>query len=284
MRGKYLSKWLIFQTSQPAKTPIVKRLLAKKFPSHDFHYARFSQASKKILASQDWDGVISELKGLTSKDLKVFDTLVRHAKSKPMILVLSPSGFQWLNQKRKNCLEHCLIIMSEMKSLDYILQLPRLIEEVGKKRRLQFQNARLQRLVEKKLPHLNGFRNADAQDLSPPSDSLHTFFDSNACGLKIKIRSWDKIKERVNPTARLEILDLLTRTINASVRNSDRVLRSDEDEFLIFLSNTHDQLVSKCRERLERSLKSIQIAADRRLLPLKLSVLPLDSGASALRQ
>ncbi len=214
--------------------------------------------------------------------LKDFDRVARAVLCLPTIIIASPSGVQFLNSKRKKTIDRCTIVMSEIKSLDYILQLPRLIEDVGRKKRLQTQNERLQRMIEKKMPGLQSFSgNTPLQMAVPPREDVRHILVSEEKshgaqnGLKVKIKTWAKLRTSLGLAGRTEILDLLSRIIHSSVRNSDRILKTDEDEFLVFLANTPSGQITRCRERLEKAFKEIRLEANDKLLKLGLSVRPL---------
>ncbi|MBN8554496.1 MAG: hypothetical protein J0L93_03545 [Deltaproteobacteria bacterium] len=267
------------------KSVFLKNLLEKRFPTYHFSYFRFAEfkapALKKIDAP---DGVIAEIKNFTSTSLKTFDAITKAHKNSPIILIVTPSGFQLLNQKRKKVLHSCIVALSETKSLDYLIQLPRLIEEIGRKKRLKAQNERLQRLVEKKFPQLSSFD--PARSLSCPIQSrqilgelLGPREDKSKFGLKITLNSWSRAKSALSDIGTTEVIDLISRMIQSAVRNSDRILHNKENEFLIFLSNADSSHLSKCKDRLEDALKGLKIHSNKREWRLPFVISSIETGA-----
>ena len=274
---------MVVQSSPSPKSVFVNGFLEKKFPSYTFTYMKCTSQSFRLSAKEALDGIILELKTFSDSAIAAYDKIHRQFKNIPKILVVTPSTYQWLGLKRKKALDHSLVLLSETKSLDYILQLPRFIEEVGKKKRLRLQNERLQRLVEKRIPHLHGFGISQNLNTLPNyEETIDGLISENTsprqmqCGLKLKLKTWTKLRSALGTTAQNEVLDLLYRIINSVVRNSDRVLRSAEDEFMIFLSNTQNTQLARCRERLERALKSFRVEANNRMLRLPIQIAALD--------
>jgi PleD family two-component response regulator len=274
--------WVIIQSTPVTKSVFLKNLLEKRFPSYRFSYQRFAGFKKAAIKLKKPDGVIAELKMLSSASLKTFDLLIKGFKDIPIILIVSPTGFQLLNQKRKKQLHSSLVALSETKSLDYLIQLPRLIEEVGRKKRLKAQNERLQRLMEKRFPQINSFD--PARNTNDPSQTREVLGElmrqedrHSQCGLKITLRRWTDIKTNLGDTAQGEVVDLLSRMIQSVVRNSDRVLRAKENEFLIFLSNTDRRHLSKCKERLEQALSSLKIQSNQRERKIPFSISSMET-------
>ncbi len=147
--------WTIIQSTHLPKSVFLKNILEKKFPSCSFIYRKFSSADfhkkRKEFISGTCDGVISELKSIVGESLRLFDKIVREYRDVPHILVLTPMGYELLKKHRKKVLDRAMVILSETKSLDYLMQLPRFIEEVGVKHRLRAQNERLHKLIQKRL-------------------------------------------------------------------------------------------------------------------------------------
>jgi hypothetical protein len=281
--GKAFPKWLVIQSSPSSKASFLRELLRKKFPTYSFLHSKPFQ-DKKRLPKDSFDGIILELKSLSKSTLSIYDKLNKTYRNNAKILVVTPNGYQLLNLRRKKALDHSLIILSETKSLDYILQLPRFIEEVGRKKRLRLQNERLQRLIRMRLPHLQSFSGSLSDSISVNTkETIRDLLGEDArgrnnqqCGLKLKLKTWDKIRNILNSSAQTEVFDLIYRLIHGIVRNSDHVLRSAEDEFLIFLSNTQEANLSRCKERLERALKSFRIEANSQSLRFPVQIVSLD--------
>jgi GGDEF domain-containing protein len=283
VRGKIIPKWMVIQSAPSSKVVFLQELLKKKFPTYSFIHTKGS-TELQIFFKQTWDGIILEMKMLNELSLGIYDKINKNFRNVPKILVLTPPGYQWFMARRKDALDHSLVILSDIKSLDYVLQLPRFIEEVGRKKRLRMQNERLQRLIEKKIPHLQGFSMPTQNALSINSREMIRGFlaeemrgkRSHPCGLKLTLKGWNKVQKLIGSAAQNEVVDLLYRLISGIVRNSDRVLRSAEDEFLIFLSNTQSASLSRCKERLEKALDSLQIEANSRNLKFPVKIASLD--------
>ena len=286
MRTRSEVIWDVIQSTPLTKSDFLKSILNNKFPKYSFNYKRFypSEAVKK---SSSIAGVIAELKSLTEASLTLFDKFYREYKSTPLILVLTPAGYQLLTKRRKKILDQTMIVLSETKSLDYLIQLPRFIGEASKKRRLKAQNERLQRLIEKSLPHLSHFSTAhsltDFVAQVPVIDEVlsreNGLGRSMQCGLKITFKNWAKMKSRLGHTARGELIDVLSRAINGVVRNSDRVMRSQEDEFLVFLSTNDPNHTARCKERLESALKNFSLFANDQKIRLPFTVKSVDHAS-----
>jgi hypothetical protein len=279
---KVRSGWVIIQSTPVQKSVFLKNLLEKRFPSYSFSFHKFANFKKTAQGLKKPDGIIAELKTLTTGSLKLFDHMMKTFKDCPIILIINPHGFHLLNQKRKAALHSTVVALSETKSLDYLLQLPRLVEEVGRKKRLKAQNERLQRLVEKKFPQISSFD--PSKNLQFPlqgreglGELLSNEDSPSQCGLKITLSSWTRLKAKLGDIAQVEVLDLLSRMIQQVVRNSDRVLRAKENEFLIFLSNTDTRNLSKCKDRLEEALKSVKIQFNKKDLRVPFSIASMDS-------
>jgi len=275
------STWIIIQSTPLAQSSFLKNILAKKFPHYAFSYQRFlkSDTLKSIAkkATRKPDGILLELKTLNPLGIKTCSKLLHDYRGVPTVLVLTPQGFTLLNSKHRKLIENTIIVLSETKSLDYVLQLPRLIEEVGRKRRLRHQNERLQRMLLERDPVANtGFAG-----LGTNTDFLHTrkllgnllsSDQRSGCALKVTFKNWPKLRSQLSTSAQTEILDLVVRLIGRVVRNSDRVLRSEEDEFTIFLANAQPSHLSRCRERLENSLRDLRIEADEKSLKFPFTI------------
>ncbi|MDB5038275.1 MAG: hypothetical protein JWQ35_1803 [Bacteriovoracaceae bacterium] len=284
VRGKSFPTWMVVQSSPSTKAVFLNNILKKKFPGYSFLHSKWASESFQKIVKENLDGIILEIKTLTEASLSIYDKFNKFYKATPKILVITPKAYQWLSVRRRDALDHSLVVLSEIKSLDYILQLPRFIEEVGRKRRLRFQNERLQRLVEKRIPHLHSFRSTlqEAEGINSRDMIEDLLADdkqnnrAHQCGLKLKITSWKRLRNSLGATAQNELADLLSRLINGIVRNSDRVLRSADDEFLIFLSNTQSSNLSRCKDRLEKALRSFRIEANNRNLKLPIEIAAID--------
>jgi diguanylate cyclase (GGDEF)-like protein len=171
-----------------------------------------------------------------------------------------------------------MIAISETTSLDYLIQLPRMIEEAGRKRLLRFQNERLQRLLQHRMPTADFGPNPRTEIIKNEKVLTHLMNSqcldgrSEQCGLKIQLKHWRRFSKNLGDIAQNEVLELVSRMINKSVRNSDRVLRSKEDEFTIFLSHTDVSNLNRCKERIHQTLSEIRILSNQNELELPFSI------------
>ncbi len=218
------------------------------------------------------DGLIIELKSLSPQNLEYFDRINSVYGAVPKIYVLTPAGYRLLSEKRKAKVDHSLIVLSEVVSLDYLIQLPRLIEEVGLKRKLKMQNERLQKLISKKMPMI------EASQARASSVFVRNLLnDDLQQGLRVTLNSWTTIKRKLgSDAARAEVLEVFGRLIGGVIRQSDRVLHSNENEFLIFLSNASKVTIERCKNRLEESLRLFNVSADDQELDLPFQIAPLE--------
>lgn len=286
MQGLKGVEWVVLESSPHSKTVFLKDLLKKRFPHCNFNFHAFydSKSAKKALKLRP-SGVIAELKTFSQTSLKLFDRFFSDYREIPHILILSPAGFQLLNQKRKDKLHQAMIALSETTSLDYLIQLPRLIEEAGRKRLLKAQNERLQRLLKTHTPS-HSFGPSPLTEIVENRKAISEIIRSDCidgregqCGLRIQLRQWRRHSRQMGEIAQNEVLELISRLINKSVRNSDRVLRSKEDEFTIFLAHTDASHLTRCKERIERTLSEIRISTNQREVELPFSISPINSAS-----
>ncbi len=270
------------QTLPSSKSFLLKGVLSKRFPQIKFDFKRFIKSDlspdtgKAKSLRQEAIGIIFELKNIVKSDLKILDQAWRIYKNKPAIFILTPEGFQFLNKVRSDLLTQTSVIISETKSLDYIIQLPRFIEAIGRKNRLQTQNDRLRRLMEKTFESLAGFglntENPPATSREVAEGLKETAADQELCGLRVSLKGWPQVKRRLGHSGQAEVMNSVARLINTAVRNSDRVLHWKENEFLIFLSNTERNQLASCRSRVAESLSSLQLSANHRQVQLPFTV------------
>lgn len=172
------------------------------------------------------------------------------------------------------------VILSETKSLDYILQLPRFMNEVSRRNRLRNQNERLTRMMAEKMNEVAAF--GDQSELPNVEISVDVFegqTGKNICGLLISLKRWTGLKKRLGSIVQAELMQSVGRLINSAVRNSDRVLHWKEDEFLVFLSNTEPKNLSLCRQRVERSLSTIVLKSNEKEVQVPFNVRSLEQMA-----
>ena len=139
--------WIVVKSTPINRTPLLKTLLADRFPEYHFRYIRFNENNFKGRfgsAQTPPDGVVAELKKFQESSLPVFDKLCAEFRRSNIIFILSPKGYQLLNKRRKKKLHENIVVLSELKSLDYLIELPRLIDGVSLRLRLRKENEKLQ--------------------------------------------------------------------------------------------------------------------------------------------
>lgn len=267
MRVRSGTNWVIIHSLPTSKSFLLKNLLAKRFPKVEFSYFRFGSDEKigtELLNASA--GIILELKELAKTQLKTLDRLWRLTQGRPMISILSPEGFQLLNAKRPDFIQKTTTILSDAKSLDYLMHLPRFIEEIGRRQRLKMQNERLKRLMEK-----TESQNKD-QSQSITEEVLTEVVGRNLCGLRVTLKKWTQLRVKLGNYAQSEILASIGRSIHSAVRNSDRVLHWKDDEFLILLENAEPKNLDLCRDRVKKCLDGLSIKANNRDMSFPFSV------------
>jgi len=274
VRSKLGNSWIIVHSLPTSKSFFLKNFLERKFPKLNFEYKKFKGSSTEQTAkSNSIAGVILELKSLNKTELKVVDRLWRKLKSKPCIFIVTAEGFQLLHQARPEMVQTNPVILSETKSLDYILQLPRFMNEVGRRNRLKKQNERLTRLMAEKMTEVASFKDPiELPEVEISVDVVEGQIGKNICGLLVSLKRWTSLKKIFGELGQTELMQAIGRMINSAVRNSDRVLHWKEDEFLVFLSNTEPRNLSMCRQRVERALRSLSVKANQREIALPFAV------------
>lgn len=286
------ASWIVVKSTTIDRTPLLKSLLADRFPQISFRYIRFNAKNfvPPAKSTPQVDGVIAELKTFQESDLETFDQLYKAYKKANMILILSPKAYQILNKRRKKKLHDHMLVISELKSLDYLAQLPRLIQEVGLRARLKEENKKLQEIMEQKEPGPKSFAEPEPVELPVFSKSVLNSLqerrenktrDSNG-GLRIKLGNWTRTKKKLSEAAQAEVIALFTRSLTRALRSSDRVLRSKENEFIVFLSNVNKKQVDHCTHRIQDTLSSVEIySTDGKLnLPFKIDAIKDFSASS----
>lgn len=270
-------RWIVVKSQPIQRTPLLKSLLAEKFPQIRFCFMRFTLPSlekEKRSKSERPHGVVAELKKFPKNGIFLFDALCRQFKHSNLVFILSPNSYSILKEKRRSKLMEQTMIISEMKSLDYLAQLPRVIEEIGLKQQLLAENKKLEKLVRERVlgfqssqenPPLNeNFRVSRYLQTSSSEDSSH--------GLKIKLNKWTRLKKEIGDMGQNELISSMTRIITGVVRSSDRVLRTKEDEFIVFLSDVDRHQITKCIDRLRQALKDFSISVNQKHFPLPFTI------------
>lgn len=263
------TRWLVVQSSPDVKASFLKSLLMTRFPRVQFDYERGGADSvPKIqgLMKQSLDGAILELKQITLEDLKWLDR-IKNLLKRPVVLVLTGDVYHLLRSRRPQWLETSLPILTEPKSLDYLLQIPRCVEEINRRRLLRVQNERLSRLVQ--------------QAKTEGSLELEDFASLSPRGLKVTFRNVKRVQNSLGEIAFLEILEAISRAIRSQVRNSDRVLRSSDHEFFVFLSHAEQKQIQACRNRLRSTLRHFEMRANERMVQLPFAISSVDQYPTA---
>ncbi|PIR22199.1 MAG: hypothetical protein COV44_09285 [Deltaproteobacteria bacterium CG11_big_fil_rev_8_21_14_0_20_45_16] len=264
-----LSRWIVIKQTPINRTPLLKSVLADRFPEIEFEYTRFTSKNlAKIFrerASGPFKGVIAELKSFTEDSLKDFDFLYKARENAACILILSPASYSVLNKRRHAALAKCSMLLSEPKSLDYLSHLPRLLEDIGLKTRLRAQNERLRKMVKAPQEVFTEriFDHGLAANSLPPA------------GLRIIVKEWERIQKHLGHEARKELSSQFVSQICRVVRNSDQVMQYKENEFVIFLTNVSLKQVRECRSRLQECLAKINLRANNKDLNLAFQLSPL---------
>ena len=215
-----------------------------------------------------------DLKQLNPQSLPLVDKLNRHYSQVPIILILSPSSYQLLNSHGLEIRKRSIILLSEPKSFDYLLQIPRLMEEVRRKKRLKTQNERLQRYILQKASHIHKdwtTRHQWLQDLQ----ARIKIQSPSSCGFKVVLKSWKTAKKEMHEIAQTEVLETLSRLLRHAVRKTDHILHFRDNEFHVLLSNANHLRSEQCLTRIETLLKDFSLKANDRPLDLPFSIGPL---------
>jgi hypothetical protein len=195
--------------------------------------------------------------------LEVFDALEKGFRKIYKILILSPESYRLLNQRRKKRLHDCTLILSEQKSLDYLAQLPRLMEEASFRKDLHTKRKVLESLMSQKVSQTFGGNSPLVSFMEIPEQLYQNGTDKGK-GLRIILKAWAPLKRAIGEIAASEILDLTSRTISQAVRGSDRILQNQENEFIVFLSNVDSNQLRECSRRISVALRHIEILQNNR--------------------
>jgi len=269
--------WIVLRNNPVSQSSLLRSVLSSRFPNCEFEFKRFQERSiaklSTVLKKKKPLGILIELKKLDEAQLPVFDSLHRASGTCQKILVLSPESYRLLHKRRRKKLHLCTLLLSEMKSLDYISQLPRLMDQVGVRQALQVKNERLQSLVGQQ-----SWDDADSHYQQLPAgfpDRLASP-DEEHRGIKVTVKRWTTLKESIGHFAAQELMSSLSRTLSQAVRGSDRILRSQENEFVVFLAGINEQQLHRCLERINQALDCIQLVQNQTKKNLPFQVTQLD--------
>lgn len=276
------NSWLVVRSGSKAHEALFESIMKSRFPGQCFQFLSFRsqvlpRISKELKQSRPL-GVLIELKKFAEGQLKLFDQVLRESKFYHKILVLSPESYRILNQRRKKSLHLCTLVLSEFKSLDFLTQLPRIMRDVALKRSLHDNNQRLVEMVnDRDLQSFSG--NPNLREPIDLSKDLHADLiqRSRNQGLRVVISSWSRLKKSLGPVAASELVEATSRTLTRTVRGSDRVLRCQENEFLVFLADMDRKQLQSCLKRLHSALEQVEITQNRRTQNLSFQVTRLRS-------
>ncbi len=260
-------KWVIVQTTPSSRALCLKDILHKKFPQHSFSYFDTKSKRQELRSAH---GIVFELKNLNPKTLRRADTLLQQLGRIPRILIVTPEGYQILTKRHPLWIDHSLIILSETASLDYLLHIPRLIQEVINKRDLKRQNEELRKMINDKVQEI--FKSGTDGVLDELMDDTHP----PPCRIKVTMRRWQATSRRLGSAmAQSTLFETLHQTIAQSVRQGDRILHAKENEFLIFLDKTSKPQLERCRKRIEAALAQVSLWANDKPIPCPFEVVTI---------
>ena len=267
MRGQPTLNWVIFQTTPSSRAFCLKDILQKKFPQHSFSYFRNGDSPRLLNRAQ---ALIFEFKGLTSANLRQFDSLLRKSEKIPRIFIVTPVGYRLLRERRPHHIDNGLVILSDAVSLDYLLHIPRLVQEVDAKSDLTRRNEELRRLIQGKIQEIHSEGTEDVVDRLLDEKSGPLF------RLRVTMPRWHAVAKALgSEIARTTLFETLRRSIAQSVRQSDQILHAKENEFLIYLNHTSEGQIRRCKERIQKSLAQIEIQANDRALDCPFKVVAI---------
>lgn len=277
VRGKLSSGWGVIQSSPLSQAIGLQDILKKRFPHYEFNFWSISdlplkKKDKDLLKSAN--GLIVELKSALADAVPLFDRIQRLQAQMTIIFIVTPQVYRSLMEKRRDRIDHTLIILSELVSLDYLLQLPRLMEEVVAKRDLKQQNEKLQRMIKARDDLIDSGSTDDSVELV---EHLIEEKSHPHKGLRVTLSGWQKIKHHIgSKAAQNEVLSACGRAMSQIVRQSDRILHSQENEFIIFLSNATASTLHRCEDRITQALAQLKIEANNKCLSMPFRVASLD--------
>lgn len=267
VRGVNGASWVIIQSAPKSKSSFLQGVLERRYPDFEFAYLRFNErdfSKSKKLSRIEKMGILIEAKHLREKDLPLFDRYLKRYKEEAVILILSPTTYSLLRKRRKKTLQTCTVTISDIKNLDYLINIPRLIEDVILRTHLKKENARLRALIDQCRPDERALPLTTQSDAQMTNDLIEE--NETKRGIKIRLSRWDSLKNNLGDLGQIEFTELLTRAISSTIRNSDRILRSKENEFIVFLPKSGKPHVEQCLKRLNDSLKSIVVTTNQQTL------------------
>jgi len=265
--------WLVVKSPPLARNlTLLKTILSNRFPTIKFDYQRFHEESlKKVKSHTSVDGVIAILKSLQDSHLAAFDRLTKRFAGSELIFVLSPKTYQLLNQRRKKILHRSLFVLSDMKCLDYVAALPRLVEEVSFRHRLKKENEVLQALFKQNWDGpIPASIDLNPEDFSPKPKQK----------VVIQLRNWKQLAKSMGSIAEIEFDQMILRLLSSHIRGSDQVLRQNENEYIVLLEDIEAKNLKRCVKRISNSLRSVRFETNTKKVPLRFR---LNSSFDSLR-
>ncbi len=270
-------RWLVLKTPPLSRNLVLlKSILSSRFPQIDFEYKRFQKPLfSKIKKVTGVDGIIAVLKNFETAQLPLFDQLVKKFSRSEIIFVLSPKTYQILNKKRKKTLNASLFLLSEVKCLDYITALPRLIDQVSVRHKLKRENEALQKLFRQ---NWEGPLPAEWTESSWHPQTLERHQPPQ---ISIRLANWSQISKELGSIAEIEFDQMIQRLLSSNIRGGDRVMRRHQNEYLLLFSDLDKNQLKKCKQRLQQSLKELRLEANEKSIPIKVQVSQPDPARSA---
>jgi len=259
--------WLVVKSPPLARhLTLLKTILSNRFPTIKFDYHRFHEESlKRIKARASIDGVIAIIKHFQESQLEAFDRLTKKFSGSEIIFVLSPKTYQLLNQKRKKVLHRSLFVLSEMKCVDYVAALPRLVEEISFRHQLKKENEVLQALFKQNWDGpIPASIDLNPEDFSPKAKQK----------VVIQLRNWNQISKSMGSIAEIEFDQMIFRLISSQIRGGDQVLRQNENEYIILLEDIESKNLKRCVKRISSSLKAVRFETNAKKIPLHFRLNP----------
>lgn len=250
--------WMVIKSTPIKRAPLLKSILSSRFPHLQFEYLRFSSKSFRS-KKQPVSGLIAELKLLREKSLPSFDRMLKTFEGAPMVLILSPASYQLLEKRRPTKLSKHTVLMSEPKSLSYMMQLPRVMEDLISRQELLAENLKLEKQI----------RGSVSQSFDEELPVLGTDlkealgFHPGKLGIQIQIKKWKDLKRRLGEVGQSELMTRLFDQISRAVRQDDRILRTDENELTVFVSNIQKKQLKTCEKRVSEVLSQIKISTEK---------------------
>lgn len=134
--------WVIVNESSLCRTPFLISVLEEQFPQLQFSFTTFDEIAHPE-SQKEFSGAILELKRLRMENVDRLDAALQQLRTISLISILSPESFGHLLNKKPRFLKKTSIVMSELASLNYVSELPRVIAKALDFRSLTTENQSL---------------------------------------------------------------------------------------------------------------------------------------------